>query len=39
MNSIIKSFESDPKYDSYQRGLASIVYSIFDKKIEWKWYC
>ena len=22
----------DPKYDSYQRGLASMVYKIFDKK-------
>ena len=23
---------SNPKYDGYQRGLASIVYKIFDKK-------
>ena len=23
---------SDPKYDSYQRGLASMVYKFFDKK-------
>ena len=23
---------SDPKYDGYQRGLASIVYNFFDKK-------
>ena len=23
---------SDPKYDGYQRGLASIVYKLFDKK-------
>ena len=23
---------SDPKYDGYQRGIASIVYKIFDKK-------
>ena len=23
---------SDPKYDGYQRGLASMVYKIFDKK-------
>ena len=23
---------SDPKYDDYQRGLASIVYKFFDKK-------
>ena len=23
---------SDPKYDGYQRGLASIVYKFFDKK-------
>ena len=29
-----KAFEivSDPKYDSYQRGLASTTYKIFDKK-------
>ena len=24
--------ESDPKYDGYQRGLASVVYKFFDKK-------
>ena len=24
---------SDPKYDCYQRGLASMVYKFFDKKI------
>ena len=23
---------SDPKYDGYQRGLASVVYKLFDKK-------
>ena len=23
---------SDPRYDSYQRGLASLVYKFFDKK-------
>ena len=23
---------SDPKYDGYQRGLASMVYEFFDKK-------
>ena len=23
---------SDPKYDVYQRGLASVVYKFFDKK-------
>ena len=23
---------SDPKYDGYQRGIASIVYKFFDKK-------
>ena len=23
---------SDPKYDAYQRGLASMIYKIFDKK-------
>ena len=29
-----KAFEiaSDPKYDGYQRGLASVVYKFFDKK-------
>ena len=29
-----KAFEiaSDPKYDGYQRGLASMVYKFFDKK-------
>ena len=25
--------ESDPKYDSYQRGLASMVYEFFDKNL------
>ena len=25
-------FKSDPKYDGYQRGLASMVYKVFDKK-------
>ena len=25
-------FTSDPKYDGYQRGLASMVYKFFDKK-------
>ena len=25
-------FASDPKYDGYQKGLASIVYSFFEKK-------
>ena len=25
-------FASDPKYDGYQRGLASMVYKLFDKK-------
>ena len=29
-----KSFKiaSDPKYDGYQRGLASMIYTFFDKK-------
>ena len=29
-----KAFEiaSDPKYDGYQRGLASVVYKLYDKK-------
>ena len=26
---------SDPNYDGYQRGLASIVYKLFDKKSTW----
>ena len=31
---INKSFNiaKNPKYDEYQRGLASIVYKVFDKK-------
>ena len=29
---------SDPKYDGYQRGLASMVYKFFDKKIRGYWY-
>ena len=28
----------DPKYDGYQRGLASMVYKCFDKKNFWWWY-
>ena len=28
---------SNPKYDRYQRELASIVYKLFDNKIWWKW--
>ena len=24
----------DPKYDGYQRGLASVVYKFFDKKLQ-----
>ena len=24
----------DPKYDRYQRGLASMVYQFFDKKLQ-----
>ena len=26
---------SDPKYDGYQRGLASMVYKFFDKRSSW----
>ena len=26
---------SDPKYDGYQRGLASMVYKFFDKNSSW----
>ena len=28
----------NPKYDGYQRGLASMVYKILNKKIFW-WFC
>ena len=28
----------DPKYDGYQRGLASMVYKFFDKKDRKQWY-
>ena len=33
-NSKDKAFKiaSNPKYDGYQRGLASMVYNVFDKK-------
>ena len=27
-----KAYDSNPKYDGYQRGLASMVYKFFDKK-------
>ena len=27
----------DPKYNGYQRGLASMVFKFFDEKIFWKW--
>ena len=32
-----KSFKiaSNPKYDRYQRGLASMVYKLFDKRPNW----
>ena len=37
-NNVLKYKEfniaKDPKYDGYQRGLASIVYKLFDKKIK-----
>ena len=29
---------SDPNYDGYQRGLASMVYRFFDKTSSGKWY-
>ena len=31
-----KAFDNakDPKYDGYQRGLASVVYKFFDSKVE-----
>ena len=28
------NFAKNPKYDGYHRGLASMVYKLFDKKIE-----
>ena len=28
----------DPKYDGYQRGLASMVYKFFDKKNCMQWH-
>ena len=28
---------NDPKYDGYQRGLASMVSKCFDIKSKWKW--
>ena len=36
MNNQIKSFkiESNPKYDGYQKELASVIYKFFDKKSE-----
>ena len=27
-----------PKYDGYQRGLASMFYNFFEKKNCWQWY-
>ena len=32
LNSKAFKIASDPKYDGYQRGLASMVYKFFDKK-------
>ena len=34
-----KAFEiaSNSNYDGYQKGLGSMVYRVFDKKIYWKW--
>ena len=29
---VLRDKASDPKYDGYQRGLASMVYKFFDKK-------
>ena len=33
-----RKIASDPKYDGYQRGLASMVISFLIKNL-WKWYC
>ena len=27
----------NPKYDGYKRGLASMVYNFFDKKVKREW--
>ena len=32
------NINKNPKYDRYQRGLASMVYKFFDKKIHRDWY-
>ena len=32
MKNKVFKIASDPKYDGYQRGLASMVYKFFDKK-------
>ena len=34
-----KAFQiaSDPEYDEYQRGLFSMIYKFFDKKIRQRW--
>ena len=29
---------SNPKYNGYERGLASMVYKLFDKKIKRSWF-
>ena len=29
---------SNPKYDGYQRGLASMVYKFFEKKVNGEWF-
>ena len=28
----------NPKYEGYQKGLASMVFKSFDKKHFWQWY-
>ena len=33
-NKILHNIAKNPKYDGYQRGLASMVYKSFDKKSE-----
>ena len=30
---------SNPEYDGYQRGLASMVYKFFDSKVNGEWNC
>ena len=35
---VVFDIAKDPKYDGYQGGLASMVYTFFDSKIRRKWW-